>query len=157
MYTVERRTLTLQPTAVLRGKLPVPEIGGFLAHAYGTVAAHLERLGLPIAGMPFARYRHLGDDEFEVEAGFPVAAPVDSEGEVEGSTLPGGSAVATWHRGPYEQLGRAYEALADWVEQHGGELEGPAWEVYYSDPTEQPDPTSWRTEVIQPFTVPGSR
>jgi effector-binding domain-containing protein len=151
MYRVERRTLTAQPTAVVRGKMSVPEIGSFLGHAYGTVAAHLERLGVGIAGMPFARYRHLGDGEFEVEAGFPVLLAIGSEGEVEACSLPGGPAAATWHTGPYGQMGPAYEALEDWVEQHGAAIEEPAWEVYYSDPTEQPDPTSWRTELIQPF------
>jgi effector-binding domain-containing protein len=48
-------------------------------------------------------------------------------------------------------MGPAYEALADWVERRGGELDGEAWEVYYSDPGEQPDPATWRTEVIQPY------
>jgi effector-binding domain-containing protein len=151
VYGVEQRTLTEQQTAVVRGKASLPEIAAFLGHAYGTVAAHLEHHGKSIAGMPFARFRHLGEDEYEIEAGFPVARAIWSEGEVEAATLPGGQAAATWHTGPYDEMGPAYEALADWVERHGGVLDGEAWEVYYSDPGEQPDPATWRTEVIQPY------
>jgi effector-binding domain-containing protein len=151
MYTVEQRVLGERPTAVVRGKAKVEEIPSFVAHAYGCVAAYLERVDVELAGMPYARYRHLGEGEFEVEAGFPVAVVIEPEGEVEPSTLPGGPAVATWHTGPYERMGPAYETLTAWVEQHGGELEGPAWEVYYTDPHEQPDPETWRTEVIQPY------
>jgi effector-binding domain-containing protein len=151
MYSVDRRSLIEQPTAIVRGKAAVHEISDFLAHAFGTVAAHLERLGLSIAGMPFARYRHLGGDEFEIEAGFPVPQPIEPEGEVDAYWLPGGSAAVTWHTGPYDRMGPAYEALAEWVERRGGVIETEAWEVYYSDPTEQPDPATWRTELIQPF------
>lgn len=28
---------------------------------------------------------------------------------------------------------------------------GPHWEVYYTDPNVQPDPTRWRTDVVQPY------
>jgi hypothetical protein len=33
----------------------------------------------------------------------------------------------------------------------GGELAGNAWEVYLSDPSAQPDPATWRTEIVQPY------
>jgi effector-binding domain-containing protein len=151
MYSVDQRTLAEQRTAVVRGKVSLSELAGFMAHAYGTVAAHLERLDLPMAGMPFARYRHLGDGEYEVEAGFPVEVEIAAEGEVEASTLPAGPVAATWHLGPYDNIGPAYEALAEWVERHGGVIETDAWEVYYSDPNEQPDPATWRTELVQPY------
>jgi effector-binding domain-containing protein len=151
MYTVEQRVLRERPVAVVRGKARLEEMSAFLGHAYGTVAGYLERLDLPIAGMPYARCRHLGDGDFEIEAGFPVPVAIEPEGEVEPSILPGGTAVATWHVGPYQRLGAAYEALMAWVADHDGELLGPAWEVYYTDPNEQPDPETWRTEVVQPY------
>jgi effector-binding domain-containing protein len=151
MYSVDHHILAEQRTAVVRGKVSLAELAGFMAHAYGTVAAHLELLGVPMAGMPYARYRHLGDGEYEVEAGFPVEAEIAAEGEVEPSTLPAGPAAATWHVGPYDHIGPAYEALAEWVERHGGVIEAEAWEVYYSDPLEQPDPATWRTELVQPY------
>jgi effector-binding domain-containing protein len=151
MYSIEPRRLEERRTAVVRGKVPVAEIPGFVAHAYGSVAAHLEQLGVPFVGMPFARYRHLGEGEFEVEAGFPVEVLIEPEGEVEPSTLPGGPAASTWHVGPYDQMGPAYEALSAWVARHGYEPDGPAWEIYYTDPHGQPDPGAWRTEVVQPY------
>jgi effector-binding domain-containing protein len=45
----------------------------------------------------------------------------------------------------------AYQALASWVSEHGGELAGDAWEVYLSDPSAQPDPATWRTEIVQTY------
>lgn len=151
MYTVERRTLSAQPTAVVRGKARIPEIQAFVGHAFGAVAGVLERAGVGMAGMPFARYRIIDGDEFEVEAGFPVRVPIAPEADVEPSELPAGPAAATWHLGPYETLGAAYEALTRWIEAEGATPAGPPWEVYYTDPSDQPDPSSWRTEVFQPY------
>ena len=45
----------------------------------------------------------------------------------------------------------AYQALASWVSSHGGEPAGDPWEVYFSDPASEPDPATWRTEIVQPY------
>ena len=29
-------------------------------------------------------------------------------------------------------------------------MSGP-WEVYFTDPASEPDPVTWRTEIIQPY------
>ena len=44
----------------------------------------------------------------------------------------------------------AYEALASWVSSCGGEPAGDLWEVCFSDPASEPDPATWRTEIVQP-------
>jgi len=148
---IEIGTRAEQPTAVANSMVTVAEIGPWLGKAYGTVAASLAGQGTYPAGPPFARYRIIGEGRFEVEAGFPVAAPIKADGEVRPSSLPGGAAVSTMHVGPYDEMQPAYQTLADWVKSHGHELAGDAWEVYFSDPSVEPDPASWRTEIVQPY------
>ena len=92
--------------------------------------------------MPFARYHPTGDDRFEVEAGFPASTPTSGEGEVEPSDLPGGLAAVTVHTGPYDTIGPTYEALRAWVQEHGGEPVGDAWEVYLTEPDDATRPGS---------------
>jgi effector-binding domain-containing protein len=150
-YQIETKTLVEQPTAVAHAILPVVEIGPWLAKAYGHVAAVLASQGAPPAGPPFARYRKLGNGTFEVEAGFPVLSPIRARGEVRASILPGGPAANTVHTGPYDEMEPAYEALAEWVRSRGDELAGDAWEIYFSDPIAEPNPASWRTEIVQPY------
>jgi hypothetical protein len=99
------------------------------------------------AGRPaFAGYHEFGEGRLEVEAGFPASGPVEGDGDVRPSELPGGQVAVTLHAGPYDQMEPAYQALASWVSEHGGELAGDAWVVYLSDPPAQPDPATWRTE-----------
>lgn len=153
MYEIEDRVLVEQPTLVMRGKVAVVEMPQFLGKAYGAVETRLAEVGGTYAGPPFARYRALDEkfEEFEVEAGFPVIAPVDGDEHVASSTLPGGKAAVTWHVGPYEKLGPAYEAVMKWITERNGVPIGDAWEVYHSDPGVEPNPERWRTEVIQPY------
>jgi len=150
-YEVHSETRPEQAAAVAEVTLPVPDIGPWLATAYGRVFSSMTRQGRAPSGPPFARYHHLEGDRFAVEAGFPADEPVEPDGEVHPSTLPGGQAAITIHVGPYDELEPAYAALASWVSEHGGEPTGAPWEVYFSDPEEQPDPATWRTEVVLPY------
>ncbi|NND01471.1 MAG: AraC family transcriptional regulator [Acidimicrobiia bacterium] len=150
MYEIESKTLSEQPTVVVRGRVKVSDIGDWLGPAY---AAAARVAGAAIAGLPFGRYQVVEGDPpaFDVEAGFPVATFVEGSGEVEAAKLPGGLVAVTWHRGPYDGLELAHKALTSWLRQHGARAAGEPWEVYYTDPMTDPDPMAWRTEVIQPY------
>ena len=144
-----------QPTMVVMAKMPAADIKGWIGDAFSMVAARMGRSGVDFAGPPFARFRPLDDrySEFEIEARFPVSESARSEGEVVASTLPGGAVAVATHVGPYDQMEPAYEAIRRWIAEQDGRPEGAAWEVYYSDPAEQPDPATWRTEIVQPYKV----
>ncbi len=150
-YEIETRTLTEQDTAVEYATLRIADIGPWLGKAFNEVASYLERKGAGPVGTPFARYLPTSDSRFEVEAGFVASTPTSGEGDVEPSDLPGGLAAVTVHVGPYDTMEPAYEAIRTWVHAHGGEPVGGAWEVYLSDPNADPDPTNWRTEIVQPY------
>lgn len=150
-YEIETRTLAERDTAVEYTTLSATEIGPWLGKAFKEVASYLERKGAGPAGMPFARYHPTGEQRFEVEAGFPASTPTSGEGEVEPSDLPGGLAAVTVHTGSYESIGPVYEALRVWVQEHGGEPVGDAWEVYLTEPDTEPEAFKQRTEVVQPY------
>ena len=151
LYDIHGEARAAQPTAVATATLPVEEIGPWLGKSYASVAALISDRGAEFAGPPFARYHRLGDGRFVVEAGFPVSAAIDGSGDVRCSELPEGPVAITVHVGPYSEMEPAYQALAAWVEEHGGELAGDAWEIYLSDPASEPDPATWRTEIVQPY------
>ena len=151
VYEIESCTLVERETAVEFATLSVHEIGPWLQRTLGEVAAYLERKGAGPVGMPFARYHRVAGDRFEVEAGFAATTPIAGEGEVEPSDLPGGPAAVAVHVGSYGAIAHAYQAIEDWVHTHGVELVGDPWEVYFSDPDGDDDPSTWRTEIVQPY------
>jgi effector-binding domain-containing protein len=153
-YDIHEAEGSRQPTAAVRATLAVSEIGEWFGPTLGRLAAWLGQRAIPIVGPPYARYHRVGEARFEVEAGFPVGAPVEDDEEVAASSLPGGRHATTVHVGPYEGLGAAYEALEAWVAERGGVPAGDPWEIYESDPNAQPDPATWRTQVLMPFRLP---
>lgn len=158
-YTIEERALTARPTAVKRFRLPIAQISEVIGPAFMETASAAGRQGHPPAGPPFARYFMTAPpaegEPVEFEAGFPVAGPITPAGEVEPGELPGGEAIATLHVGPYDAMQPAYAAIAAWMAGHGRAPGGPPWEVYLSDPQAEPDPATWRTEVVQPLAPAG--
>lgn len=150
-YDVHAEVRNAQVTAVARATLTVAEIGPWLGKAYAAVAGVLADQQAGPAGPPFARHHMSGEGRFEVEAGFPATRPIQGNGDVQPSELPGGQVAVTIHTGPYDAMRPAYQALVSWVAEHGGELAGDPWEVYFSDPSTEPDPATWRTQIVQPY------
>jgi len=152
-YEIQVGNRNEQPTAVAEAVLGVAELGPWLGRQYGVIAGALAAQGVAPAGPPFARYRPEPGGRFHVEAGFPVVTPIEPVDGVRPSILPAGPVVETVHVGPYDTMEPAYGALASWVHEHDGELAGAAWEVYLTSPEAQPDPGTWRTEVVQPYRI----
>ncbi len=147
---ISRAVLPEQQVAVVAGSVAHDGIGPFIGGAFQEVAAVVAQQGLHFAGAPFARYRMV-EGGWEVEAGFPVSAPVRPEGRVRPGTLPGGPVARVVYRGPYQGVREAYDALDRSVRESGDHVADAPWEAYLDEP-EVPEP---RTEVFVPV-APGT-
>ena len=140
------------PTAVVRETVPLSGLREFFARAYGAVVGAVKQQHVQLSGPPFALYRGTPGEVVDVEAGFPLAAPLPGAGEggVTAGSLPGGEAYEALHIGPYEGLEDTYRAL---IARMAAEAVAPAremWEYYLSDPGTEPDPARWKTLVVWP-------
>lgn len=149
-YQIESRQLAEQPTAVRRATVSVDTMGSWLGATYAAVAAYLDHAGASMAGPPFARFT-FRDRQVDVEAGFPIGAPIEGDASVEPGLLPGGPVAVTTYYGPFEGVEAAYKAVHAWLADRGYEASGSHWEVYYSDPAREPDSARWRTDVVVPY------
>ena len=91
------------------------------------------------------------NDRVDIEGGLPVASPLPSEGRIVSGTLPAGDVATTIHLGPYDRLPEAHDALHTWLSEHRKNSAGPQWEVYWTDPGLEPDPSKWKTELMWPI------
>jgi effector-binding domain-containing protein len=144
----EFRTVREQPTAVLRATLGRRDVVGWFDAAFSTVADYLYRHGIAACGFPFARDHLLPDGSYLLEAGFPVPAEIEGDGEVRPSSLPGGPVVVARHIGSYADVADAYQAIDDWLKAEQAVRTGDAWEVYRGAGG---DRAGYTTEVVQPF------
>jgi effector-binding domain-containing protein len=150
-YKVEVKELKPQPMVSVRGSCRVAEIGPILKEILLEVFYYLDKGGVKPSGPPFTRYHHYDGTNCEIEAGFPVPEPQEGEGRIEPGELPGGSAAATIHVGPYEMLPDAHDALDAWMNENGRRSRGPQWECYITDPGKEPDPWKRETELLWPI------
>ena len=150
-YEVETREFEEVFTAVVYGEVGHDDLPAFLDQALPEAAAYLQKVGVGPDGPAFARYTDAGEGRWEVEAGFPATTPVGGQGNVEPSELPACTAAVVTHVGPYDGLEAAHQALRQWLADQGRTADGGPWEVYLTDPGENPDSSTWRTLVVQPL------
>jgi effector-binding domain-containing protein len=93
------------------------------------------RLGRYIRGKPFLI--HFDKEYHENDADFEACMPVksgNSDNEISVRELPGGHCVSLIHRGPYNELGRAYAKVAQYIHDKGYEVQAHPREIYLKGP-----------------------
>lgn len=151
--------LEAQPLVSIRGTVPIAQLGAAMGERLKALTGYLRSHGVQPTGAPCVRYHSFGETEADFELGIPVERAAAGEGEIVSGLLPGGPAATTWHLGAHDRLGEAYSRIQTWLQAQSREPSGPAWEVYSwidlaSDggPEHWPEPTRWRTQLVQPLT-----
>jgi effector-binding domain-containing protein len=125
-------------TLLMRG--PYDQMPQAFARVYGW----LEATGHTPQGMPVAVYLNdpatvaPADAQWEVWAPIEEGAPDvgrDDEG-LAVTHIPAMTIATTIHKGPYDQVGPAYERLTTWITEQGLQPCGPPMEAYLNDPGE---------------------
>jgi effector-binding domain-containing protein len=157
----------VQPTIVQRDEQPyVGRRESIMMTEFARVADHLPGMfgslgerGVAVTGPPFFRYRVIDmSAELVVDAGIPVAGPVDVEEPTFVDVLPAGRYATVTHVGHPDELMAVTAKLLDWAQDHGlawdmtptaeGEVWGARLEVLLSNPAEEPDMHKWRTALF---------
>jgi len=146
---IELRVLTSHHTAAVRETVTQDGLTEALGHMFQSVKEALSRQGVEPDGSPFARYHTFGE-EIDLEAGVVVSSAIQPDGVVKPGELPAGPAAIAVHAGPYEGLAATYDAIDRWIKGTGRTASGGPWEIYLTDPSAEPDPTKWLTEIIWP-------
>jgi len=160
MTDIAIRQLDPRPAAAVRLSVPMAELdlGALFDEHLPNIAHRLADLGIEPGGAPYGRYHEFGPENVTAEIGIPTTAPVSTlraiaaaaDGELAASELPGGEAAVAVHRGPYDTLPQAYEAVQSWITDHGRAVGGAPWESYVDDPSEVPV-DELRTEIVFPL------
>jgi effector-binding domain-containing protein len=77
--------------------------------------------------------------------GVEVVRTFENAGEVYATETPAGEAAVASHRGPYDRMNDAHDAIRRWMAANGRESAGQSWEIY-GDPG--PDPAHIETTVV---------
>ena len=156
-YDIDQHELRPQPIISVRERLDQARLPAFFGRAFGELYGHLGRHGVPPRGEPFTMYHAFGPDGIDAEVCLPVPTVVPATDRITYRELPAVTVVETLHVGPYDELGQAYQALDEWIDDHGFEAAGPVRERYLNEPGPGVPPATYRTIVqipIAPVVVP---
>jgi effector-binding domain-containing protein len=152
-YKVETLALTPQPVLTMRMQVAPAELEARMKEIMPKLVAYALANGIELAGPPFARYFARSSERIDFEAGIPTLKeqPGNAALGITAGALPAGPAIATVHQGAYERLPEAHAALARWARANGKQAGGAAWDVFLTNPLQEPDPARWRTKVFLPL------
>jgi AraC family transcriptional regulator len=134
---VEIKELAPVRVVFLRHAGPYSQVGA----TWGRLMAWAGMRGLLGPGMKMFGIVHddpdvTPNDKIRYDAAVAVSRPVEPEGEFGVMDLAGGRYAVATHRGPYEELGKAYQRIyGAWLPESGQELRDvPAFEQYLNSP-----------------------
>jgi effector-binding domain-containing protein len=105
-------------------------------------------------GPPFVRYLRVDMNSLlEIELAAPADVEPGGDQRVRSGVLPSGRYVTLRHVGPYDGLVTANANLQEWASAQNltFQIDGSIWrgriERYLTDPSQEPDPSRWQTEI----------
>ena len=144
-YDVTIETLAPRILAAVRCRVAparIPqEFKPALDRVWAFLAAHP---GLRTDGHNVFLYHHDDPALMTIDFGVEITRRFDDDGDVRCVTTPAGEAAVVVHRGPYDGLRAAHEALHAWCAAHGRRIGGFSLEIYgdWSD-----DPAQLETAI----------
>lgn len=123
--------------------------------------AEAGKRGLEIVGPPLSGY-YSWDPKEGGETSFTTGPMVAGDSSTEEAakddtglgfrSLGGVKCVTVTHVGPYDELGKCYEATLEWIAAKGYEDKCPVTEIYENDPKDT-EPAKLRTKVSVPIVL----
>jgi effector-binding domain-containing protein len=134
--------------AAVRRQVPVGGVGSAWRPALDQVWAFLRsQPGLRTDGHNIFLYHHPArrGDPMDVDFGVEVERSFVPSGDIYETNTPAGEAAIAVHRGGYDQLHAAHDAIHQWATSHHKTFAGRSWEIY-GDPSD--DPSTIETTVV---------
>lgn len=140
------------PAISITDSVTVQEFEPFMKNSFEMLYMYALRSEAEFQGHPYTVYHHWDPAaSILMEVAIPLAEAIEGEGVIKSVMSPGGKVVRTVHWGAYEDIGPAHDAAAKYIEVLKLEMAGAPWEVYITDPTQEPDTTKWETVVYYPI------
>ena len=147
--SVDVQTVHSRRLAAVRREIAADEVGSAWGPAVGKVWDFIRsQPGLWTDGHNIFVYHHEKDSGGPLlcDFGVEVSRAFEAAGEVHATETPGGEAAVAVHRGAYDRMNEAYDAIGEGMAANGRESAGHTWEIY-GDPT--PDPADTETTVVR--------
>ena len=146
--SVNLQTVHPRKLAAVRREVAPGMVGSAWGPALGKVWAFVRsQPGLWTDGHNIFLYHHPTQPGAPIlcDFGVEVTRTFETAGEVYATETPGGEAAVAVHRGPYNRMNEAHDAIGKWMAANRRVSAGHSWEIY-GEPTA--DPADSETTVV---------
>jgi effector-binding domain-containing protein len=144
--------LTATPAVAVRDSVAMADMQPFMETFFPKLYMYALRNQATISGHPYSIYYSWDPEGISyMEVGLPLDMALEGEDEIIPAETPAGKAVKGVYFGPYEGLNTVYTAMEQYMQVMKLEDRGMAWEVYITDPMQEPDTARWETHVFFPL------
>lgn len=151
-YEVILKRVESQWVASVRGVIPsYDESGPVFEQLFNELFAYVSSREVRSLGCSLAVYHDKpnGGEVIEIEAAVELSQPIQGNNRVRVYCMPASDTVASlMHHGPFQSIGKAYQAILGWVQANDYRVVGPARERYLS--FSRDDPSKNITEIQIP-------
>jgi effector-binding domain-containing protein len=147
-FSVNVQTVHPRKLAAVRREVAPGAVGSAWGPALDKVWEFIRsQPGLRTDGHNIFLYHHPNERGAPIlcDFGVEVTRTFEPAGEVYATETPAGEAAVAIHRGPYNRMNEAHEAIGKWMAANQRESAGHSWEIY-GDP--MPDPADTETTVL---------
>lgn len=148
-YEVTVKTLPERRVASVRRIIPRYSDEGLLWNVLFEEAGDL-KLAEPVFLSAVLHDTEHRDMDVDVEVQAAVVGEYEDTENVKFITVPETQVASVTFRGPYDQFGKAYAALAKWMAKNGYGFGGPILDIYHKGYYETKNPDEFATEVCCP-------
>ncbi len=149
---IELKDMEAMKALVIKADIPTSEVGPKMGEIYEYLFNYMMQNQVTPVGPPFALYLSFDPQGNTVfEAGLPIAEETTDSEEVEYREYPAAKVVSMLYTGPYEKMEPAYEQIIKYMRDNKLKAVGTSWEIYLTDPNEEPDPEKYQTIINFPI------
>ena len=131
-------------------KGPFTEIEGVIMQLMKAIQEQKIAPAGPMIGVYYNSPDMVKPEELVWEMGFPVSAQVEVKAPLEKKEWKFTQVVSAIHKGPYEEAGKTYYKMFEWMQANTLTPAGPLMERYMTMPTPDTKPEDLRSELWIP-------
>jgi effector-binding domain-containing protein len=150
---IERGRIEPMFTLVIKTRGTMQEMSQQIPQLYEKLYAEMNKQGLQITGAPFCHY--LSFDQAsgisEYLTGIHVSGKGKDAGDIKAVNYPSMDVIQAIHYGPYDDLMNSYNKIMDYIAVNQLKITGQNLEIYYTDPSMEPDVTKIQTLIAFPL------
>jgi effector-binding domain-containing protein len=105
-----------------------------------------------LEALKFMAWYHTKQAPWQMEVAVQAnAIPEILSGRIQSKIQQGGEVLIAHMQGPYEELGKAYREIENWLKENNRKAKGSPFEVYINDPGSVKSSYELRTDIYQPL------